>query len=76
MNDLKIYSAAQIARASDLIAPVACDDCGAPADTAHLLPHEYRPDSARFACPNHDPDGYCFASDRMACLQTTGCSIT
>lgn len=55
------YKGRQIMRAHEEVAPVACDDCGAPADSAHLLPDDLRPKEVRYACPEHDPGGYCFS---------------
>jgi hypothetical protein len=50
----------QVARASERVKPVACEVCGASANTVHLLPDVSNPMLARFACPKHDLDGYWF----------------
>jgi len=37
--------------------PLVCDECGAPADTLHVLPDGDRPESVALACIDHDPGG-------------------
>lgn len=39
---------------------IRCDDCGAPADTIHLIPWVTDCQEVKAACPKHDPDGYWF----------------
>lgn len=39
---------------------ILCDDCGAPADTIHLIPWVTDCKEVKAACPKHDPDGYWF----------------
>jgi hypothetical protein len=51
-------------RSRQYVAPVACDACGAMADTAHLLPDDLHPREVRFACSEHDPGGDWFSIRR------------
>jgi hypothetical protein len=43
-----------------VIAHAKCDQCGAIADTIHILPGVSRPTSVELACPDCDPGGYWF----------------
>jgi hypothetical protein len=36
---------------------IACDECGAPAQTLHVLPSGEQPERLALACANHDPGG-------------------
>ncbi len=37
-----------------------CDDCGAPAESIHIVPSIARRQGVRFGCAAHDPEGYWF----------------
>jgi hypothetical protein len=45
---------------------IGCDECGAPAESVHLLPSVSCRDGVRLACRQHDPGGYWLYIDQWA----------